>query len=288
MTRSIRIQFPGAFYHIFSRGNAKQGIFLEDSDRDRFLHLLSNTVNRYEWIVHGYCLMSNHYHLLLETPLPNLSDGMRFLNGQYAQKFNFSHNRVGHLFEKRFGSHVVERDLYLLELTRYIALNPVRAGLVDHPACYEWSSYRPATGRCATPAFLNIETTLGLFSHNTLEAMRLYEDFALEAIDREIRFEIRAGVLLGSDIFCAKLEEEFLRKENKKGIKQEQLHAFRPKLAQLFASEMDRVERNEQIFMAHKQYGYRQKEIADHLGLACSTLNKIIKQEDFERLENRE
>ncbi len=285
MGRSIRIQFPGAFYHIFSRGNAKQVIYLDDADRDRFLHFLSLAVTRYGWILHGYCLLDTHYHLLLETPYPNLSDGMRFLNGQYAQKFNFNHDRVGHVFEKRFDAYVVERDRYLFELTRYITLNPVDAGIVKHPADYLWSSYRPATGRCATPAFLSLETTLGLFGHDTLEAMQKYEEFVLEGMGRKLEFEIRAGVLLGSDSFCAKLEREFLNAETKQGIPNGQKHAYRPKLSQIFSANMSRLERNEKIYAACRRYGYRQKEIADHLGLAYSTLNEILKKMDLERLK---
>ncbi len=288
MGRPIRIQFPGAFYHIWSRGNSKQDIYLNDGDRDRFLHFLSIAVTRYQWILHGYCLMDNHYHLLLETPEPNLSNGMRYLNGQYAQKFNFNNGRCGHVFEKRFDAYVVERDEYLFELTRYITLNPVRARMVKHPADYPWSSFRAATGRCPTPAFLSIETTLGLFSHDIVEAMRKYDEHVLDGIGREIQFKIRAGALLGTDAFCERLEKEFLGEATKKAIPSDQKHAFRPALAQLFSLPMGRHERNERIYIACRQYGYRQKEIADYLELAYSTTNEIVKKMDLQTLKDLE
>ena len=146
MARPLRIEFPGAVYHVTSRGNARQKIYRNDEDRETFLATLGWVVERFGWICHSYCLMDNHFHLLIETPLPNLSRGMRQLNGVYTQKFNRRHNRVGHLFQGRFKSIVAERDSYLLELARYIVLNPVRAKMVKAPEHYPWSSYRPILG----------------------------------------------------------------------------------------------------------------------------------------------
>src|SRR4030042_5793823 len=129
MARPLRIEFPGAVYHVTSRGNARQTIFIDDEDRGGFLDLLSIVVERFNWICHAYCLMGNHYHLLIETPDGNLSKGMRELNGIYTQHFNRRHGRVGHVFQGRFKAILVEKDSYLLELCRYIVLNPVRAGI---------------------------------------------------------------------------------------------------------------------------------------------------------------
>jgi putative transposase len=120
MTRPLRIEFPGAIYHVTSRGNARRKIFLDDADRDAFLSTLAWVVERFGWICHAYCLMGNHFHLLLETPTPNLSCGMRQLNGVYTQGFNRCHRRAGHLFQGRFKAILVERDSYLLELARYV------------------------------------------------------------------------------------------------------------------------------------------------------------------------
>ena len=126
MARPLRLEFPGAIYHLTSRGNARQKVFFTAGDRESFLNTLAGVVSRYHWICHAYCLMANHYHLLVETPKGNLSIGMRQLNGIYTQSFNRRHNRVGHLFQGRFKAIVVERDSHLLELCRYIVLNPAR------------------------------------------------------------------------------------------------------------------------------------------------------------------
>ena len=140
MVRPLRIEYPGAVYHLTSRGNARDPIFLDDADRYLFLDLLGDLVDRYNWLCHGYCLMDNHYHLLVETIDANLSTGMRQLNGIYTQKFNRQHDRVGHLFQGRYKAIVVEKESYLLELCRYIVLNPVRAKIVNNPGKYRWSS----------------------------------------------------------------------------------------------------------------------------------------------------
>ena len=133
MARPLRIEYPGAVYHVTSRGNARKKIFLDDIDRDEFLATLGWVVERFGWGCHAYCLMDNHFHLLIETPKPNLSLGMRQLNGVYTQRFNRRHKRVGHLFQGRFKAILVERDSYLLELARYIVLNPVRIPIGDRP-----------------------------------------------------------------------------------------------------------------------------------------------------------
>src|SRR3989338_2410799 len=129
MARAPRIQFEGAVYHLTARGNCRENIFFCDKDRWDFLKILGKAVHDHEWICHAYCLMTNHYHLLIETPKPNLSRGMRQLNGIYTQYVNHAHARVGHVFQGRFKSILVQKDNHLLELSRYIILNPVRAGI---------------------------------------------------------------------------------------------------------------------------------------------------------------
>lgn len=129
MARKPRVEFPGAFYHIMSRGAAKQDIFVSDLDRLEFLDILGETVSRFGWLCCAYCLMNNHYHLLLETPQPNLSKGMKHLNGVYSQRFNKKTGRVGHLMQGRYNSLLVDKDSYLLTLSRYIVMNAVTAGL---------------------------------------------------------------------------------------------------------------------------------------------------------------
>ena len=130
MARPLRLEFPGAIYHVTARGNARNEIFIDDEDRRLFLDCLGEVVARFGWRCHAYCLMDNHYHLLIETPEGNLSRGMRQLNGVYTQRFNRRHGRVGHVFQGRFKAIVVDRDGYLLELCRYVVLNSMRAGVI--------------------------------------------------------------------------------------------------------------------------------------------------------------
>lgn len=129
MARPLRIEYPGAVYHLTSRGNRQEAIFQDDEDRYGFLDIFGKTVRRYNWICHAYCLMDNHYHLLVETPDGNLSLGMRQLNGLFTQLINRRHGKVGHVFQGRFKSILVEKEAHLLELCRYVVLNPVRAKL---------------------------------------------------------------------------------------------------------------------------------------------------------------
>jgi len=163
MARPLRIEFPGAVYHLTARGNARQNIFLDDEDRLRFLNVLERVVSRFHLALYAYCLMDNHYHLLLETREANLSRAMRQLNGVYTQGFNRRHGQVGHVLQGRFKAILVDRDAYLLELCRYVVLNPVRAKSTRKPDSYRWSSYRATAGRAAVPWFLAVDSVLAQF-----------------------------------------------------------------------------------------------------------------------------
>jgi putative transposase len=157
MTRPLRIEFTGAVYHITSRGNAKQAIFIDDEDKGSFLDVLTIVIERFNWLCHAYCLMENHYHLLIETPNGNLSKGMRELNGVYTQGFNQRYRRVGHLFQGRYKAIIVEKDNHLMSLCRYVVLNPLRVGLIARPEQWRWSSYRATIGLVKKPSFLTID-----------------------------------------------------------------------------------------------------------------------------------
>jgi putative transposase len=176
MARLPRPQLPDGLYHVTTRGNRRQPIVLEDRDCELFLFLLGKVVGLLGWTVHAYCLMTNHYHLLVETPNPDISVGMQLLNGQYAQAFNRRHGYEGHLFERRFYSEVVESDWHLLEVSRYIVLNPVRAGLCRHPSEWRWSSYRAMVARARRPKFLSL-SLLGMFGSTAATARAAFEEF---------------------------------------------------------------------------------------------------------------
>jgi putative transposase len=141
MARPLRLQVAGGIYHVTSRGNRRQAIYQDDDDRRQFLALRDRVVRRYGWQIHAYCLMTNHFHLLVETPQPNLSAGMQRLKSEYASYFNSRFALVGHLFQQRFGSSLIEGDEYYEEALRYVAFNPVKAGLCAHPADWPWSSF---------------------------------------------------------------------------------------------------------------------------------------------------
>ena len=158
MVRALRIEYPGALYHITSRGNKQENIYLTDEDKILFLEIFSHVCIRCNWICYAYCLMSNHYHLLIETPFGNLSKGMQLLNGIYTQKFNHIHSCVGHIFQGRFKAILVEKDSYLLELSRYIVLNPVRAKMVEAAVDWPWSSYQSTINQLTKPSWLSSDS----------------------------------------------------------------------------------------------------------------------------------
>ena len=171
MARSYRIEYPGALHHVIARGNNKQDIFVNNDMRSSFLLLLRDVKKKYKWKIHTYCLMDNHYHLLVETKDPNLFKGMQSLNSRYAQLFNKVFDRSGHLFQGRYKSFLVEKDDYLLNVVIYIIMNPVRAGMVEHPRRWPWSSFNSILG--GKDDGISSSWVLGIFSNN-LEKAREY------------------------------------------------------------------------------------------------------------------
>jgi putative transposase len=180
VSRPLRIEHAGAFWHVTARGNERRAIFREDADRREFLDVLAQVVTLFRWRLHAYVLMGNHYHLLLETPEPTLSRGMRHLNGTYTQRFNRRYGRVGHLFQGRFHSVLVERSAHLDELARYVVLNPVRAGLSKTAAGWSWSSYRATAGLDRAPSWLETRATLESFGASRTRGLERYRAFVSE------------------------------------------------------------------------------------------------------------
>jgi len=177
MARPLRIEFAGAVYHVTSRGDRREAIVEDDEDRRKFVKLLGDVTEQMGWHCYVWCLMDNHYHFVLETPEANLSQGMRQLNGVFTQMSNRKHGRSGHLFQGRYKAILVDRESYLLELCRYVVLNPVRAGMVDDPALWAWSSYRAAAGMEKAPAWLAYRATLSHFGDNLSTAQKQYAQF---------------------------------------------------------------------------------------------------------------
>jgi REP element-mobilizing transposase RayT len=227
MTRPLRLEFAGACYHITARGDRQEPIFEDDDDRIVFLDLLGKEVLQQGWVLYAFCLMGNHYHLLLETPEPNLVRGMRRLNGVYTQAFNRRHHRVGHVLQGRYKSILVDKDSYLRELCRYVVLNPVRAGIIASVQDWHWSSYLPTAGKIACPPWLAADRVLGLFGESG-SASRTYARFVAEGVNQASPWEaVKGQIYLGSDAFRTGIQRQVSGKA-RKGIARRQLDALRP------------------------------------------------------------
>ena len=180
MSRPLRLDHAGALWHVTSRGNERREVFRDDEDRRELLRLLGQAADLFGWKVHAWVLMGNHYHLLLTTPEPTLSRGMRQLNGDYAGAFNRRHGRDGHVFQGRYKAVLVQREAHLLEAARYVVRNPVRAGLVSRAADWPWSSYRATAGLEPAPAWLDASALLDHFSSRRAPAAAKYREFVEE------------------------------------------------------------------------------------------------------------
>jgi REP element-mobilizing transposase RayT len=170
------VEVAGGVHHVFARGNGKRTIFLVEHDRRLYLRLVGQVLARQQWNCLAYCLMDNHVHLLLETPQPNLGAGMCRLQGLYAQTFNKRHGRCGHLFGERFGSVLMRSDEQLLTVARYIALNPVEAGLIEDAADWPWSSHAAVVNGVAAPAWLDVARLLAYFGASGGDPRKRYAE----------------------------------------------------------------------------------------------------------------
>jgi putative transposase len=207
MARPLRPEFEGAVYHVMSHGREKGRIFSDDADRALFLDGLKHVVEEKRWIVHAYCLTANHVHLLVETPVGNLSAGMHAVNGAYSQAYNRRHSRTGQLMEGRFHAVLVQKESYLLELACSIVLNPVRARTVKDPADYPWSNYRATAGDVPAPSWLDTEWTLAQFGKNRRSARNAYRRFVLEGKGLPSPLEqVTRQVYLGDEEFLKDVE----------------------------------------------------------------------------------
>jgi REP element-mobilizing transposase RayT/DNA-binding MarR family transcriptional regulator len=272
MARPLRIEYPGALYHVTCRGNARGKIFLIDSDRELFLQVLTQAVERFNWLCHAYCQMTNHYHLLIETVDPTLARGMRQLNGVYTQEFNRRHSRTGHVFQGRYKAILVERDAYLLELARYVVLNPVRAKMGRTAKDWPWSSYRATAGFEDAPLFLTTDWILEQFGPSQKKAQAAYRKFVSAGRRVTVWENLRGQIYLGSDAFIeqhapsgsASLPE----------IPRVQRLVDRPTLDAVVTSSKDAAG----VAKAYLEHGYTMNEIAAHLDVHYSTVSRRLRQ----------
>jgi putative transposase len=266
MARQLRNEFPGAVYHVTSRGNAREMLFVDDDDERKYLRTLAHVVTDCRWLCHAYCLMPNHVHLVLETPRPNLAAGMRRLNSTYAQAFNARRDRVGHVFQGRYNAILIEKESHLLEVCRYVVLNPVRANLCTKAADWPTSSYRATAGHEPAPSFLSITSILGRFGAHLGPARERYRSFIAEGLDTNAWNDLRGQIYLGS--------EEFARLRSAPGERIEEVprpnwQPVRRPLTELFAEHGA-----DAVALAYCEEGYTLREIATHLGLHYSTVSR--------------
>ncbi len=289
MARPLRIEFPGAVYHVTSRGNDRQRIFHGERDNQNFLEILGDTIDRYSWLCYAYCLMENHYHLVVETPEPNLSQGMHYLNGAYTQAHHRLHQTVGHLLQGRYKSIIVDKEQYLLELARYVALNPVRAGMAIDPREWPWSSYPATAGFMPAPSYLQIAPLLNFFDSQPDEARKRYRAFIFAGIDRDSPWKsLKSQVFLGNEEFIERMKlpatsDPQAAKSPSREIPKPQRFALRPSLPEIFGDRKSKKNRDEAIFESNTAYGYTQNDIAGFLGIHYTTVSRAIHRERKKR-----
>jgi len=295
VSRPLRIEYPGAFYHVTARGNERKDIFRDERDRERFLDYLETAVVRYKAVTHAYCLMNNHYHLLLSTPASNLSQIVRHINGAYTVYFNKRHHRFGHLFQGRYRAILVDADEYAGELSRYIHLNPVRAGLVDRPEEYLWSSYRNYIGKKKAARWQTTDWLLRYFGKGLADAQRGYRAFVeakIGAAEENPLKEAIASTILGRPDFIDYIREKYLggRKRNRDV----------PAVAALTWVALEKIEervrlefqdkpaqaKKASIYLSHRFSGLSLKEIGRQFGIKESAVSQASSRFESDILEN--
>lgn len=283
MSRPLRIEYAGAVYHVTSQGNEKKPVFKNDHDRETFLNTLRHVNKRYNWICHAYCLMTNHYHLLIETPEGNLSIGMRQLNGVYTQLFNKQHGRNGHLFQGRYKAILIQKDSHLLEVCRYVVLNPVRANMVEAPEAWKWSSYLATAGRAKAHPSLTTDWVLGQFSGKRGKAENEYRQFVKSGIgEQTIWTAVRGQTLLGEDDFVDTLADHLREKKDIPDIPRSQRYSTRPDLPKLLSDPIKKDQRKlkKKLQEAVEKYGYHQSQLARHLAVHRSTISRWLQEQE--------
>jgi REP element-mobilizing transposase RayT len=288
MARPLRITYPGAFYHVTSRGNERKAVFKSKRDREKFLEYLESATQRYDARIHTYCLMNTHYHLLLETPSGNLSQIMRHINGAYTTYFNVKRDRSGHLFQGRYKAILVDIDEYAKELSRYIHLNPVRAKMVVIPEEYDWSSYKFYIGKQRSASWLYRDFILGYFGKKVSGAQKRYQSFVNALVAQEYSSpldEVVSSTLLGSADFIAYIKRNFLlSKKTDKELPALKELVKKPSMQDIFEEvelvfTNDKVlSRNVKMYLCQRYTGNKLKEIGLHFGIGESGVSQTCRR----------
>jgi len=283
MARPLRIEFPGAIYHITARGDRREPIFEDDDDRLALLEVVAQAMSRFDAEMVAFCLMGNHYHFVLGTRQANLSRLMRHINGVYTQRYNRRHGKTGHLFQGRFKAILVDRDAYLLEVCRYVELNPVRAGLVAAASEWQWSSYLPHVGNRPRLPWLNTAALHAYFLGKPAEtiadaqrASRHYEKFVTEGTDEQFwGTRLKQQIYLGDEDFVARMQA-LAPPENLNDREISSPH--RRELSPLRDWLKDARSVEEGAFNAYTRGGYKMREIASELGVSVATVSLMVKR----------
>ena len=274
MARPLRLELAGAFYHVTSRGDGREDIYRSDEDRVAWQETLSQVCERFNWVCHAYCQMGNHYHLVVETPDANLSKGMRQLNGVYTQQFNRHHQRVGHVFQGRFKAILVEKDSYLLELARYVVLNPLRARMVRRVEQWPWSSYPATCGQVLRPEWLHTDFILSQFSAQRARAIAKYVEFVHEGKGLpSVWAKLQGQIYLGSQAFIGKMQ----RLVDKRPTLTEIPRAQRRALTRALSDFAQHYGRDEAIALAYLSGHHTMAAIAAHFGVHYTTVSRLVK-----------
>jgi REP element-mobilizing transposase RayT len=279
MGRPIRLEYPGAVYHIYARGNRKEPIFLDDEDRILFLKIFGDAVHRYNWVCHAYCLMGNHYHLLIEIPEGILNPGMQYLNSLYARKFNRKHNLVGHLFQGRYGADLIEGNRKFLLAAHYICRNSIEANIVEKASQWPWSSFCATVGLQEPQDFLLVDDVLSCLSDDRSTAQDFFDDLVHTPIrvGKQMEIEITDKEIKNPDV-ARRLRPLIDIRQSLAPVARKQRMQSRPLLEDLFKDTLHSGKklRNRLIKEAFINYGYSQSEIGAYLGLHTTTISRII------------
>ena len=275
MARPLRLEFPGALYHVTSRGNARDDIYLSDEDRVAWLATLGQVCARFKWVCHAYCQMTDHYHIVIETPDANLSQGMRQLNGVYTQLFNRTHSRAGPIFQGRFKAILVDKENYLLDLARYVVLNPLRAKMVRQLERWPWSSYRATCGQAPQPDWLQTDFILSQFARQRARARVKYIAFVDEGKGLDsVWNHLQGQIYLGSASFIKKMQIKLDQKPKRLEIPKAQRWA----LARELADYANTYERDDAIAVAYLSGRHTMAAIADYFGVHFTTVSRLVKK----------
>lgn len=277
MPRPLRLDHPGAWFHLTARGNERQPIYLDDADRLKFMSLLAVARSRFGVVCHAYCLMENHYHLVVESVEGRLSRAIQHVNGSFARYFNERRSRAGHLFQGRFKASLIERETYLLEAVRYVELNPCRANLVSRPESWDWSSFRPRLLLEAVPACLCTETLLEMFGPSA-DRRRQYEQFVSAGLSNlTTPSPLVDETILGSREFLTKQAKRVRDEAARRRVPSDQRFVDRPALSCLLHDCHNRQHRSVAGAAACLVHGYTMSEVADYLDVHYTTVSRWVR-----------